>query len=185
MLILIGASASGKTEIAKILIKDYGFNKMVTTTTRRKRKNEVNGIDYHFITKNKFEKLKGNGKFLETVKYNNNYYGTPTKGATIDKVLIVEPAGANSIYEKEIEDTVFFLLETDEETRKNRMLARGDNLIEVIDRLQKDDEYFDPKNLTHIDYKMNTSTLNQDDLASVINDLYYKHIKQTKKVKNP
>ena len=181
MLILIGASASGKTEIAKLLIKNYGFKKMVTTTTRRKRKNEVNGVDYNFITLNKFNKLKENKKFLETVKYNNNFYGTPLEGATIDKVLIVEPEGANKIFEFGIEDTVFFLLETDEETRKNRMLQRGDNLIEVLDRLTKDDIYFDSSKFKHIDYKMNTSTLTQDYLADVIHNLYHKHLKQKKK----
>ena len=58
MLVLIGASASGKTEIAKILIKDYNFKKMVTTTTRRKRKGEINKVDYNFITLNKFEKIQ-------------------------------------------------------------------------------------------------------------------------------
>ena len=181
MLILIGASASGKTEIAKILIHDFGFQKMVTTTTRRKRKGEVNHVDYHFVTEGKFIKMKEQNKFLETVQYNNNYYGTPKEGATIDKVLIVEPEGANEIYKQGIEDAVFILLETDEETRKDRMLSRGDNLIQVLDRLHRDDEYFDEKNLVHIDYKMNTSTLNQYDLASVINDLYQKHLKQIKR----
>ena len=181
MLVLIGASASGKTDIAKLLIKNYGFTKMVTTTTRRKRKGEVNKVDYHFITENKFLKMKEANKFLETTFYNNTHYGTPKEGATIDKVLIVDPNGANSIYEKEIPETLFFLLETDEETRKHRMLERGDNLIEVVDRLNKDDEIFHPSKLEHIDYKLNTSILNQDDLAAVINDLYHKHIKQMKK----
>jgi len=181
MLILIGASASGKTEIAKILIKDFGFHKMVTTTTRKKRKSEINHIDYHFVTKSKFLKMKEQNKYLETVQYNENYYGTPKEGATIDKVLIVEPEGANEIYKQGIENTVFILLETDEETRKNRMLSRGDNLIQVLDRLHRDDEYFDEKNLVHIDYKMNTSTLDQYDLASVINDLYQKHLKHIQK----
>jgi len=181
MLILIGASASGKTEIAKILINDFGFQKMVTTTTRKKRKNEVNHSDYHFVTVNKFLKMKEQNKFLETVQYNSNYYGTPKEGATINKVLIVEPEGANEIYKQCIEDTVFILLETDEVTRKNRMLSRGDNLIQVLDRLHRDDEYFDEKNLTHIDYKMNTSTLDQYDLASVLHDLYKKHIKTIKR----
>ena len=181
MLVLIGASASGKTEIAKRLIKDFGFKKMVTTTTRRKRKGEVNKVDYNFITENKFLKMKAENKFLETTIYNNTHYGTPKKGATIDKVLIVDPNGANSIYDKQIPDTLFFLLETDEETRKERMLMRGDNLIQVVDRLNKDDEIFDPKNIKHIDYKLNTSTLTQKDLASVINDLYHKHLKQIKK----
>jgi len=181
MLVLIGASASGKTEIAKILIKRHGFEKMVTTTTRKKRKGEVNHLDYHFISTTKFEALKKENKFLETVQYNNNYYGTPLKGADINKVLIVEPEGANSIYDKGLDDIVFFLLETDEETRKNRMLQRGDNLIEVLDRLGKDDLIFAANKLKHIDYKMNTSTLNQDDLADVIKDLYFKHIEQKKR----
>lgn len=181
MLVLIGASASGKTEIAKILIKDFGFHKMVTTTTRRKRKGEVNHVDYHFVTLNKFTKMKQQQKFLETVKYNENFYGTPKEGATIDKVLIVEPEGANEIYKQKVKNNVFMLLETDEETRKNRMLSRGDNLIQVLDRLHRDDEYFNEKKLAHIDYKINTSTLNQYDLASVINDLYQKHLKQIKK----
>ena len=125
--------------------------------------------------------MKEQKKFLETVQYNNNFYGTPKEGATIDKVLIVEPEGANEIFKQSIEDTVFILLETNEETRKNRMLSRGDNLIQVLDRLHRDDEYFDEKNLVHIDYKMNTSTLNQYDLASVLNDLYRKHLKQIKR----
>ena len=181
MLILIGASASGKTEIAKILINDFGFHKMVTTTTRRKRKNEVNHVDYHFVTENKFLKMKEKNQFLETVQYNNNFYGTPKEGATIDKVLIVEPEGANEIYKQGIKDTVFVLLETDEETRKNRMLSRGDNLIQVLDRLHRDDEYFDEKNITHIDYKINTSTLNQFELANNINDIYQKHLIENKK----
>lgn len=181
MLVLIGASASGKTEIAKLLIKNYDFKKMVTTTTRKKRKGEINKVDYNFITENKFLKMKDQHKFLETTVYNNTYYGTPIEGATINKVLIVDPNGANSIFEKKIPDTLFFLLETDEETRKDRMLQRGDNLIQVLDRLNKDDDIFDQKNIKHIDYKMNTSTLTQDDLAEVINDLYYKHLKQIKK----
>jgi guanylate kinase len=181
MLVLIGASASGKTEIAKLLIKNYGFHKMVTTTTRKKRKGEINHLDYHFITEKKFQKMKEQDKFLETTTYNNTHYGTPKEGATIDKVLIVDPNGANSIYEKDIPNTLFFLLETDEETRKNRMLQRGDNLIQVLDRLNKDDEIFDPKNIKHIDYKLNTSTLTQDDLTSIIHDLYNKHLQQINK----
>ena len=54
MIILVGASASGKTEIAKLIIKKYGFKKMVTTTTRPMRAGEVADIDYHFISKEEF-----------------------------------------------------------------------------------------------------------------------------------
>ena len=175
MLVLVGASASGKTDIAKILISDYGFKKMITTTSRKPRFDEVNGVDYNFISKKVFENRMEKNKFLEAVCYNDNYYGTPKKGATINKVLIVEPEGANSIYDHEIKDTVIILLETKEETRKNRMLERGDNLIQVIDRLEKDKLHFNKKNLKHIDFIVNTTEGTQNDLALKIYDLY-KHI---------
>ncbi|AIO19707.1 Guanylate kinase [Candidatus Izimaplasma bacterium HR1] len=172
MLVLVGASASGKTDIAKILIEEYNFKKMVTTTSRKPRQGEVNKVDYNFISKKVFENRMEKDRFLETVCYNNNYYGTPKKGATNDKVLIVEPDGANSIYDCEIKDTVIVLLETEEDTRKERMLERGDNLIETIDRLEKDKEHFDKKNLNHIDFIVNTTEGTQDELALKIYELY-------------
>ncbi len=109
------------------------------------------------------------------MSYNENYYGTPKKGATLDKVLIVEPEGANSIYAHEIKDTVIILLETKEDTRKDRMLERGDNLIEVIDRLEKDTVHFKKENLRHIDFIVNTTEGTQEELALKIYDLY-KHV---------
>ena len=165
MLIFIGASASGKSDIAKILINEYRFKKMVTTTTRKKRANEVQHVDYHFTTINRFKK-----------KQDNNYYGTPKKGADLNKVLIVDPDGANSIYDHHINNVVFFYLETDEEVRKKRMLERGDNLIEVIDRLEKDEKHFMRSNLKHIDYVINTNEGTQEEIALQIATLYDNHI---------
>ena len=49
MVILVGASASGKSVVAKDMIKRYGFSKVVTYTTRSIRVGEVNNIDYHFL----------------------------------------------------------------------------------------------------------------------------------------
>ena len=151
---------------------------MVTTTSRKPRKGEVNGVDYNFISKKVFENRKEKNKFLESVCYNDNYYGTPKKGATNEKVLIVEPDGANSIYEHEIKDTVIILLETDEEIRKERMLERGDNLIEVIDRLEKDTDHFNKGNLRHIDFIVNTTEGTQEDLALKIYELYRHQVDQ-------
>ena len=175
MLVLVGASASGKTDIAKILIDNYGFKKMITTTSRKPRSGEVNGVDYNFISKKVFENRMKKNRFLESVCYNDNYYGTPKKGATNEKVLIVDPEGANSIYDHEIKDIVIILLETEEETRKERMLERGDNLIETIDRLEKDSDHFDKGNLKHIDFIVNTTEGTQEELAEKIFELY-RHI---------
>ena len=51
MIILIGPSASGKTEIAQILEKNYNLKKVITHTTREKRINEKENVDYYFVSK--------------------------------------------------------------------------------------------------------------------------------------
>ena len=58
MLVLIGPSASGKTESAKIMINRYPISRVVTCTTRKKRINEIDGFDYHFFSIEEFNKLK-------------------------------------------------------------------------------------------------------------------------------
>ena len=74
MIVLSGASASGKTEVAKILAAKYGLIKVITTTTRPMRVGEVDGKDYFFISKEKFEELIRNDEFVEFTIYNGNYY---------------------------------------------------------------------------------------------------------------
>lgn len=178
MLVLVGASASGKSDITKILIEEYGYKKMITTTSRKPRVGEVNGVDYNFISKKVFENRIKKERFLEWVLYNDNYYGTPKKGATLDKVLIVEPDGANHIYKHEIKDTVIILLETNEDIRKDRMMERGDTLIQVIDRLEKDEGHFNKQNLKHIDFIVDTTEDTQEELALKIHELYHHQVDQ-------
>ena len=79
MLILIGASASGKTEVAKLLAKKYNITKIVTYTTRQPRIHEVNGVDYNFVSVDEFARLTSLNFFVETTYYNSNYYGTARK----------------------------------------------------------------------------------------------------------
>ena len=75
MVVLAGASASGKTEVAKVLAKTYGITKIVTTTTREKRTGEVDGVDYFFVSKEKFETMILEDKFVEYTLYNGQMYG--------------------------------------------------------------------------------------------------------------
>jgi len=172
MLVMIGASASGKTEIVKILIKKYGFNKLVTYTTREMRVGEVDGIDYHFISLKEFEIKKKKREFLETAQYNNTFYGSPKKGADENKVIIVEPKGANSIFRKNIPKTIFIYLETDQLIRRVRMLNRGDKLEDVEARFIKDKKHFRKSKFTHLDHIVNTSSHTLDELAEKIYTLY-------------
>ena len=93
MIVISGASASGKTEVAKLLAKKYGITKVVTTTTRPMREGEVNGRDYFFITKEQFEEMIKNEKFVEYTIYNGNFYGSQKDQVAIDKCIVTDPQG--------------------------------------------------------------------------------------------
>ena len=108
MLILVGPSASGKTELLKILIRKYNMKKLVTYTTRPMRVGEVNGVDYHFISKNEFLEKENNNFFFETVMYNNNYYGTSKNDFSNDKAVILEPKGLQK-YIDEAKDKIIIV----------------------------------------------------------------------------
>lgn len=172
MLIMIGASASGKTEIAKILIRQYGFQKMVTYTTRPKRMEEEDGVDYHFLTEGEFLQKRAKDEFVETATYNGHYYGTAFSEIRADRVLIVDPKGANAIHEKINGKAVFFLLETPKSIRAKRMIARGDSLGDIEKRLETDDVHFNRYNLQHIDCVVETGYKELEELAEEIHDLY-------------
>lgn len=178
MLLMAGASASGKTEIAKIIIHKYGFKKMVTYTTRPMREGEVDKIDYNFISFDEFREREINNEFVETTTYNGNCYGTRFKDAANDKVLIVDTFGANAIYEKMPNDVTIFFLESPKEIRACRMIQRGDSQQDILKRLTGDDVYFNITNLNHVDYVIDSSKKTLEVLADEIYNLYMNKVKQ-------
>ena len=77
IIIISSPSGVGKTTIAKKLLKKINNSYLsISCTTRFPRKNEINKLDYFFISKKKFLKYKKEKKFLESAKVHNNYYGT-------------------------------------------------------------------------------------------------------------
>ena len=85
MIVLTGPSASGKTATCLYLQAHFGIKKVITHTTRQRRKGEVNNVDYHFVTIDEFRKRKANDEFIEKTFYNGHYYGTSSKDVQIDK----------------------------------------------------------------------------------------------------
>jgi len=80
MIILSSPSGVGKTTLTKKIQQKYqSFKISVSHTTRSPRSNEVNGVDYHFVSKKEFEKLINENKFYEYAKIFENYYGTLKK----------------------------------------------------------------------------------------------------------
>ena len=77
ILILSSPSGAGKTTLAKkIADKDNNFKVSISYTTRAPRPNEINGVDYNFVSIEEFQKLSNQNKFLEQAKVFGNYYGT-------------------------------------------------------------------------------------------------------------
>lgn len=151
MIVLIGASASGKTEIAKNLVTHFNYQKCITTTTRAMRPLERDGIDYHFISKAEFIRLKQRDAFLEVTEYNGNFYGLQKKDAVQNGVVIVDPNGANVLIQTMKDDAFIVLVQADEHIRRERMMARGDLVNQINRRLIIDRDIFKPEYLTKID----------------------------------
>lgn len=77
IIIISGPSGAGKTTVCRALLeRDTGLLYSVSVTTREKRKEEKEGVDYYFVSEEKFERMDKEGKFLETEKVHGHYYGT-------------------------------------------------------------------------------------------------------------
>lgn len=172
MLILVGASATGKTEIVKRLIDKYGLEKMVTYTTRPMRVNEIDGKDYHFISENEFLNKANNHEFVETVCYNGNYYGTLKKDVNNNKVVILEPSGLNNFYQEFSKDLVSVLIQTPKSVRHDRMIERCDNLEDIKKRLNNDDVVFNISNLKKVDLIIQNDGKDLDEITDNIYQFY-------------
>ena len=173
MLILVGPSASGKTEVANILIKKYNMVRMVTYTTRPIRLGEVNGISYHFVTEEEFLKLKDNDEFVETVCYNGHYYGTRKSDVKFEKIVILEPNGLKAFNEKMRDYVVSFYLNTSEVERINRMIYRQDKKEDIDKRIENDRKVF--SDVKDVDYVITNENITLLDLADKIYNIYLKN----------
>lgn len=176
MIVCVGASASGKTELAKTLYQKYGYKKCVTTTTREMRKKEINGIDYHFVTKTEFLKLEKENAFFETSTYHNHLYGIQKQDVHKNGIVIVEPNGANTLIEQLAEDIYVVYVKTSETLRKQRMLLRNDDIDIINQRINHDKKVFNEDNLKRIDLKIVNESKTLDELASLVNSNYQRYI---------
>lgn len=176
MIVLMGASASGKTEVAKMLGQIFGIVKVVTHTTREMRSGEINGVDYHFVTRDLFIKLAREGYFVETVEYNGNFYGTSKNELGTNKVLIIEPTGLKPIKALNDARIVVFFMQASRSVRRKRMIARGDNPTIALERIIIDDAKFDPKAIEGIDFTIDSEHQTVRDIALEVYEKYARKI---------
>ena len=141
MIILSSPSGVGKTTLTKkIQQKHQSFKISVSHTTRTPRSNEVDGVDYYFISKVKFEELIKEKKFYEHAKIFDNYYGTLKKNVddTIrdnDIIFDIDWQGTKQLSQfKNLNLIKIFLIAENKEELKKRLIKRNQNTPEEIEK---------------------------------------------------
>jgi len=176
MIILVGASASGKTAIAKYLIENYHFNKFVTTTTRSMRVGEKQNIDYHFVSDEEFDRKVNNKDFIEYVEYNSKKYGSEKKEIGTNKILIIEPIGLIKYLSLNDRTIVTFYIECDKCVRNERMINRNDDPLDIKKRLANDETLFTDEVKNKTNFVIDSSKNNVEEIANQIYKLYLNKI---------
>ena len=127
MVVLSSPSGVGKTTITKKIQQKYNrFKISVSHTTRKPRPNEVNGVDYHFVSEKEFQDLISDNKFYEYAKIYNHYYGTSKDSV---ENLIKKNDIIFDIDEKHWQDYDYILI--------NENLEKCYNQVEKIIQLNK------------------------------------------------
>lgn len=176
MIVCVGASASGKTELAKNLYHHYGYKKCVTTTTREKRIGEKDDIDYHFLTKEQFETLMKHEGFFEVSIYNQTYYGIQKKDVSKEGIIIVDPNGANTLINQLENDVFVVYVKASEEIRRQRMYQRLDDPKLIEKRIENDRLVFKEENISRIDMVLNNDQEHIEALAKKVHLAYQKYM---------
>ena len=143
MLVLVGESASGKSSIEKCLVNMYGYNKIVSYTTRQPREGEVDGVDYHFIDTERFDELKEQGFFAETAVYRGWSYGVAKEDCTDDKVAVLTPHGLRQVSKIDGINITSIHINVPRRDRLIKILQRGDSVEESYRRNLSDVGQFD------------------------------------------
>lgn len=159
LIVLSGPSGVGKGTVRAAIFKENTFNYVysVSATTRESRPGEVDGVDYYFVSKDKFKQLIADDALLEHAEYVGNYYGTPiTKieenlAAGHDVFLEIEVQGALKVRQRMPEGIFIFLAPPNLQELESRITGRGtDDQAIIYERMQKAREEIEL--MQHYDY---------------------------------
>ena len=125
------------TLIKRLLERDPGLQLAVSATTRQPRESEVNGVDYHFLSGEDFDRRVGGGEFVEHAEYAGNRYGTlkselerPARGI----VLEIDVQGARQVRERLPDAKLVFIEPPSFEDLEQRLAARASDQPDQIER---------------------------------------------------
>ena len=141
MVILSSPSGVGKTTLTKKIQQKYqSFKISVSHTTRTPRSNEIDGVDYHFVSKERFQELIKQNKFYEYAKIFENFYGTLKKN--VDEAILkndiifdIDWQGTKQLSKfKNLKLLKIYLITNNKEELKSRLIKRNQNTIEEVEK---------------------------------------------------
>lgn len=162
-----GSSGSGKTAVKNKLVA-LGFKPIISYTTRQPRGGEVNGVDYNFVTREKFNELFESGSIIEKAEYSQNLYGLSAPVGGDKFVAVVETSGVKSLKELYLDQVKSVLLDVPDDVAELRRNSREQMKSEENSRRSKEDvELFKEKGI--FDYVVDASAPLDDVVAEILN----------------
>ena len=141
MLVISAPSGTGKSTLIRRLTAEFSaFAFSVSCTTRAPRPGEVDGREYHFLTREEFEARRGKGFFAEWAEVHGNLYGTPRQttadllSAGRDVIFDIDVQGARQLKASMGQGCYVFIFPPSRETLERRLTGRGTDSAEVVAR---------------------------------------------------
>jgi guanylate kinase len=158
MVVISGPSGSGKSTICKRLLEDARVVFSVSATTRKMREGEVDGRDYHFLSRDEFKRRAERGEFIEHAEVYGNMYGTlraPMQAALAEGklyLLEIDVQGALQLKALGEPGIYIFIAPPDFEELRRRLVKRNTETPEMLERrLHKaEDEYRERVKYDHV-----------------------------------
>lgn len=139
--VLCAPSGTGKSTLVHRLMEEFpNLRFSVSCTTREPRTGEVDGKDYHFITRNEFLAMRNTGKFVEWAEVHGNFYGTPMDevhkklNAGFDLLFDIDVQGARQIRQRMPHGCYVFLLPPSRQALLQRLANRGTDDAKTIEK---------------------------------------------------
>ncbi len=173
-IILTGPSGCGKTATADQLKQRPDVEKTITCTTRGPREEEIDGVHYHFMKEEEFQRAKANGEFIETFQYAGHNYGTRFKELNAlsqsDKnvVFVMEINGAREIKRHFPKNTIIIYLKRNVRDLILAVLERKISNEEKADRILQMEEDIEVGWMDCIDYRIENETGKLDETVAKI-----------------